>query len=137
MKCKALPQGPANSNWRWHSYVSVAIAIVAFLVFIAFHPLWKWDESYDKWAKAALYTSCLFGYLLKWGWHYRKARRFWALLGCLFVLHVVVFAPFLLSLVAGHGLSIALVLGVGGMFEFILLALAIALLMEKERRKVE
>ena len=136
MKCKALLPGHANSSWRWLSYMGVAIAIVAFLAFIAFHPLGKWDDSYDKWAKAALYTLCLLGYHLKWGWHYRKARRFWALLGCLFVLHVVVFAPFLLSFVAGHGLSIAVGSGVGGMFKFVLLALAVALFMGKEWRKV-
>lgn len=129
-------QEHAGGSWRWLSYVIIGIGIVTLLVALAFHPLGKWDDEYDKWIKGALYTCCLFGYLLKFGWRYRRARRFWALLVGLFVLHFAAFVPLLLLLLANRGLSIAMAVGVLGTCEFSLLAFGIALVMGSKRRKV-
>ena len=46
---------------------------------------------YDKWEQLAILTIILFGYLLKWGWHYKKQAKFWGLYLTAFVGHCAVF----------------------------------------------
>ena len=82
----------------------------------------KFDHSYDGWVQLAILTAGVFGYLLKWGWQYKRHAKFWRLYSITFFVHCAVFAT-----VLSHGRWHVLLLAVVGSCEIMALAAFIAL----------
>lgn len=93
MRLRVFRAANANSEMRWLWYVLIGVCLVVALVMWASSSPGKLDHRYDRWAELAMLTVLLFGYLLKWGWHYRRRARFWQLYSILFLAHCAVFVP--------------------------------------------
>ena len=78
---------------RWLWYVLTGIGVVFVIIFWGDSFPAVFDRRYAKWVELAILTFGLFGYLLKWGWHYRRRARFWKLYSILFLGHCAVFVP--------------------------------------------
>jgi hypothetical protein len=109
---------------RWFWYVLIAVCLVIALVMWASSSPVRFDNRYDGWAQLAILTAGVFGYLLKWGWHYRKRARFWQLCAVLFLGHCAVFVT-----VLSHGRWHVLILAVVGSLEVMALAALISWIM--------
>ncbi len=114
----------ANSAARWLWYVLIGVCLVVALVIWALSSPGKFDHRYDRWAQLAILTAVVFGYLLKWGWHYKERARFWGAYLIAFLAHCAVFVA-----VFSHGSWHILLLGIVGSFEIMALATLIALAM--------
>lgn len=81
----------ANSavRWLWYALIGVCLAVV--IVTWAFFFPGKYNHGYDKWAQLVILTATIFGYLLKWDWHYKKRAKFWGLYLTAFFGHCAVF----------------------------------------------
>jgi len=77
----------ATSNRRWFWYVLISIGVVVVSMEMGFHSYNPLSGNYYPWFQAAGLTVILFGYLLKWGWHYRKLQKFWKLYILLLAVH--------------------------------------------------
>lgn len=84
----------------------------------------KFDYGYDGWAQLAILTAGVFGYLLKWGWQYKRKAKFWRLYSITFLVHCAIFVT-----VFSHGRWHVLLLAVVGSCEIMALAAFIALAM--------
>lgn len=93
MRSRVFKVDSANSAMRWLWYALIGVGLVVALVMWASSSPTKLDHRNDRWAELAILTVLLFGYLLKWGWHYSKRTRFWELYAILFLGHCAVFIP--------------------------------------------
>src|SRR5271157_2026915 len=122
MRSRALQMANANSASRWLWYVLIGVCLVTVVVIWALSsPAGNFDHRYDKWAQFTILTVVLFGYLLKWGWHYKKHARFWRLCLILFLGHTAVFVP-----VFSYGRWPILLLGLVASLEIMAFATLIA-----------
>ncbi len=124
MKSKALEVGSAISVIRWLWYGMIATGLVAVLIFWANASPSKMDQRYDPWVQFAIFSCFVFGYLLKWGWRYRRSIRFWQLYALFLLAHGALFG-YILS----HGRLPVLLLALAGCFEFVAIALALVLIL--------
>lgn len=121
MRSRAFRADNANSAMRWFWYVVIGICLVIVLFIWATSSPGKFGHGYDGWAQLLILTAGVFGYLLKWGWHYRKRARFWQLYAAELLGHCAIFVT-VLSHARWHVLILALV----GSLEVIVLATLIA-----------
>ncbi len=119
-----MPTANANNALRWLWYVLIGVGLSILAVLWGLSSPGKYDHKYDKWAQLVMLTAILFGYILKWGWHYRRRSRFWELYSILFLGHCAVFV-----ILFSHGRWPNLLLGVAGYLEFVAVASLIALVM--------
>jgi hypothetical protein len=108
---------------RWLWYVLIGVCLVVAVYVWAIHSPSKVDHRYDKWAQLIILTAVLFGYLLKWGWHYKRRARFWRLYLILLLGHCAAFAAVfsygrwpipLLAIVASlEGMALATLIALG------------------------
>ncbi|MGH9568516.1 MAG: hypothetical protein ACRD4F_02675, partial [Candidatus Angelobacter sp.] len=80
-----------------------------------------------KWVQLAVLTAIIFGYLLQWGWHYRRKAKFWGLYFIFFLGHCLIFVS-----VFSFGRWPIPVLAVVGSIEIMGLATLIALAMNEK-----
>ena len=82
-----------NGKWRWPVYVLIGVCLVVtiFELSIAF-PRWQPTPLGKNLFLAFLVTVVLFGYVLHWGWRYRRIPRFWLAFAALASVHCAVFA---------------------------------------------
>jgi hypothetical protein len=106
-------------RWFWYSLIGVCL-VIALVLWASSSPV-RFDNRYDGWAQLAILTAGVFGYLLKWGWHYRKRARFWQLCLIVFLGHCALFVPLL-----SHGSWHVLILAIVGALETMALATLIA-----------
>jgi hypothetical protein len=123
MRLRALITGSANSGLRWLWYILVGICLVLGILFWASYFPGRMDHTYDGWAQFAILTICVFGYVLKWGWHYKGQSKFWAAYLVVLFAHCAVF----LTLFSSGSWPIAL-LAVVGSVETMALATLIVLI---------
>jgi Ca2+/Na+ antiporter len=121
MRSRVFRVANANSAVRWLWYAVIGVCLVVALFIWASSSPGKFDHRYDRWAQFAILTVALFGYLLKWGWHYKRQAKFWGLYLLAFLAHCAVFVT-----VFSHGSWHILLLGVVGAFEIMALAGLIA-----------
>lgn len=121
MRLKVLQTANASSPMRWLWYALIGVCLVVAIVIWASYSTGKSNHRYDRWAELVMYTTVLFGYLLKWGWHYKRRTRFWKLYSILFLTHCVVSVP-----VFSRGWWPPLLLGVIGSLEIMAFATLIA-----------
>jgi FtsH-binding integral membrane protein len=93
MRSRVLQAASANSAARWLWYALIGVCLVVVIVIWAFSSPGKFDHRYDKWAELVMLTTILFGYLVKWGWHYRRRPKFWRVYLILLLGHCAVFVP--------------------------------------------
>jgi hypothetical protein len=124
MRSRVFRTVNANSAARWLWYALFGVCLVVVLVMWAFSSPGKYDHGYDKWAQFAILTVVLFGYLLKWGWHYRRRAKFWGLYLTAFFGHCAVFVT-----VFSHGRWPILLLAIVGSVEIMAIATLIAVVM--------
>jgi len=98
-------------NWLVYSVVGLCLVIAVYLFSISF-PGWKPTAVERNLSSVVLGTIVLFGYLLKWGWRYRRLGRFWLAFVALMFAHTAVLVP--LSLYVEHWpvLGLGLIIGV-------------------------
>jgi hypothetical protein len=77
----------STTAFWWAVYIFVGIAFVGILLYWPFHSRQPWQRSYDSWIQAGILTAVVFGYLLKWGWKYRRKGKFWIIYLGLLALH--------------------------------------------------
>jgi hypothetical protein len=123
MRVKSFHSANATNAARWLWYALIGVCLVIALVIWAFFSAGKIDHSYG-WVQLAILTAGVFGYLLKWGWHYKRRTKFWGLYLIAFLVHGAVFVT-----VFSHGRWPILLLGVVGSLEIMALAALIALAM--------
>ena len=75
---------------RWLWYVLIGVCLVVVLFIWGSSSPGTYDHRYDKWAELVMLTAIVFGYVLKWGWRYRRRARFWKLYSILFLGHCAV-----------------------------------------------
>ena len=82
-----------NGKWRWPVYVLIGVCLVVaiFELSLAF-PRWKPTAIERNLFSAFLGTVVLFGYVLRWGWRYRRISRFWLSFAASASVHCAVFA---------------------------------------------
>jgi FtsH-binding integral membrane protein len=124
MRSRVFRADSANSSARWLWYALIGVCLVIALVMWASSSPGKYDHRYDGWAQFAILTACVFGYLLKWGWHYKGRAKFWGSYLIAFLAHCAVFVT-----VLSRGSWHILLLGVVGSLEIMGLATLIALAM--------
>lgn len=124
MKLKVIRAENANSESRWLWYALIGVCVVFGIVICAIYSPGKFDHSYDRWAQLTILTAGVFGYLLKWGWHYKRRVRFWAIYLTAFLAHCAVVVT-----VFSRGTWNILLIGIAGSFEVIALAMMVALAM--------
>ena len=109
---------------RWFWYVLIGIGLVfAIIVWGDSFPA-IFDRRYAKWVELTILTTTVFGYLLKWGWRYRRRARFWQIYSIMLLAHCALFIP-----VFSHGWWPIPLFAVFGSFEIMALAALIALAM--------
>jgi hypothetical protein len=121
MRSKVFRAGSANSAARWLWYALIGVCLVIALVVWASSSPGKFDHRYDSWAQLGILTIGVFGYLLKWGWHYKKRSKFWGLYSIAFIGHCALFVT-----VFSNARWPILVLAFVGSLEVIALATLIA-----------
>ena len=106
---------------RWLWYALIGVCLVVILLIWASYSSGKFDHGYDGWAQLAILTAGVFGYLLKWGWRYKRRVKFWELYSLTFLGHCAVFVA-----VFSQGRWHVLLLAVVGSLEVMALATLIA-----------
>jgi uncharacterized membrane protein AbrB (regulator of aidB expression) len=102
-----------GGKWRWLVYVVVGVSlVVAVYTFSMSHPRWKPTPIEKNLTSALLGTIVLIGYVLQWGWRYRRFPKFWLAFTALALLHCAVFL--LLSLWLDHWPVLMLGSTIGG-----------------------
>ena len=124
MRSRVFRADSASSAARWLWYVLIGVCLVIVLVVWASFSPGKFDHRYDRWAQFAILTASVFGYLLKWGWHYKGRAKFWRGYLIAFLVHCAVFVS-----VFAYGSWHILLLAVVGSLEIMALATLIALAM--------
>lgn len=124
MRSRVFRAANATSATRWLWYALIGVCLVIALVMWAFSSPGKFDHRYDGWAQLTILTAGVFGYLLKWGWHYKGRTKFWGLYLTAFLAHCAVFVT-----VFSHGRWPILLLAVVGSLEVMALAASITLAM--------
>ncbi len=90
-----------SGKWRWLAYVVVGVClVVAVYTFSMSFPRWKPTPIEKNSTSALLGTIVLLGYVLQWGWRYRRFPKFWLAFTALASAHCAVFL--LLSLYVDH-----------------------------------
>lgn len=131
MNMTVLRTVSANSGWRWLWYTLIGIGLVFAILSGGESFPAIFDQRYAKWGQFAILTVGLFGYLLNWGWRYRRRVRFWRFYFLLFIGHCAIFIP-----VFSYGRWPIPLLALLGSLEIMGLATLIALMMgEKLRRR--
>lgn len=81
-----------NSRWRWAGYALIGVCLaVAILVFSLRFPNWKPTPVEKNLTGVVLATMALFGYVLQWGWRFRRYPKFWLAFGTLAIAHCAAF----------------------------------------------
>ncbi len=124
MKSRVFRADSANSAARWLWYALIGVCLVIALVVWASSSPGKYDHRYDRWAQFAILTAIVFGYLLKWGWHYKARAKFCGSYLIAFLVHCAVFVS-----VFAYGSWHILLLAIVGSVEIVALATLIALAM--------
>lgn len=84
----------------------------------------KYDHRYDRWAQLAILTAVVFGYLLKWGWRYKRHAKFWGSYSIAFLTHCALFVT-----VFSHGEWHILLLAIVGSVEIMAIAATVSWVM--------
>ena len=127
MKVSATHAGDTGSRSRWLWYIAFGSALAMGLFawgFYGQHPL---GDLFLKWAQAMFLTVLLFGYLLKWGWRYRKSTKFWGLYAAVLIGHCAVYA-----FAFAHGPWPIVLLAIIASFEIMAIAAMISVAMDEK-----
>ena len=82
-----------NGKWRWLAYVVVGVCLVVALgEFSLRFPRWKASQFERNLLSICLATTVLLGYVLQWGWRYRRNPKFWLAFSAFASAHTAVFA---------------------------------------------
>ena len=127
MKSRVFTGESANSAMRWFWYILIAVCLVIALIMWASSSPVRFEHRYDGWAQFVILTAGVFGYLLKWGWHYRKRVRFWQLYAIALLGHGAVFVT-----VLSPGRWHVLILAIVGSLEVMALAALITWAMREK-----
>ncbi|MGH9568514.1 MAG: hypothetical protein ACRD4F_02665, partial [Candidatus Angelobacter sp.] len=112
-------------RWLWYILIGICFA-VAVIIWALYFP-GGINQKHYKWVQLAVLTAIIFGYLLQWGWHYRRKAKFWRLYFIFFLGHCVIFV-----FVFSFGRWPSPVLAVVGSIEIMGLATLIALAMNEK-----
>ncbi len=83
---------PLSGKWRWPVYVFVGVCLVVVIYAFSWQfPRWKPTAIEKNLFSVFLGTIVLFGYVLQWGWRYRRIPRFWLAFAALAFVHCAVF----------------------------------------------
>jgi hypothetical protein len=130
MNSLAMREANATNRWRWLWYTAIAICLCILIAVLAFlFPQSRLSVTFNKWAKFTIYTVGFFGYLIKWGWRYRKILKFWALFLAFLLGHIAIFLSLSLPLFSRQGPASNLILGMFAACEFVVMATIIAFAM--------
>ena len=78
--------------WRWIGYVLIGLCLVLGLsIFSLRFPNWKPTPVEKNIAEFLLVTLALLGYVLQWGWRFRRSPKFWLAYGALATAHCAAF----------------------------------------------
>ena len=78
---------------RWLVYAAVGVCLVIAIVEFSFRfPRWKASQFERNLLSICLATTVLLGYVLQWGWRYRRNRKFWLAFSAFAFVHSAVFA---------------------------------------------
>src|SRR5271166_3905190 len=67
-----------DGKWRWFVYVAIGACLVLVLgEFSLRFPRWKPSQLEKNVFSIFLATIVLLGYVLRWGWRYRRNPKFW------------------------------------------------------------
>lgn len=72
-------------------YTSIGLLVVLAALLSPTHVPPKFKIIEDKWGDLVVGTGLVFGFLARAYWHHRRSIKLWALLGFLFLLHLIVF----------------------------------------------
>ena len=114
----------ADSATRWLWYVLIGVCLVIALFAWASLSSGKYDHRYDRWAQLVILTAVVFGYLMKWGWRYKREAKFWASYLIAFLGHCALFVT-----VFSRGSWHVPLLAVAGSFEIMAIAFVVAWVM--------
>jgi hypothetical protein len=90
-----------SGKWRWLVYILVGVCLViAVSEFSMRYPRWKPTAIEKNLLSAFFSTVVLFGYVLRWGWKYRRIPTFWLAFAAFASIHCSVFA--VLSFCVAH-----------------------------------
>ena len=127
MKSMRFKADSASSATRFVWYVLIGIGLVVGLVMWGLFSPGKLDHRYDAWAQLLILTTGVFGYLLKWGWRYKKQSKFWGVYFLAFIAHCAVFAAMF-----SQGRWNVLLLAVIGSLEVTMIATLVATIVSKK-----
>lgn len=92
MGCSEERRMSLNSKWRWLGYVLIGVSLVIALGLLSLRfPGWKPTAIEKNLFAVFLGTMVLFGYVLQWGWHYRRNPKFWLAYTASAFVHCAVF----------------------------------------------
>jgi hypothetical protein len=81
-----------DTKWRWLVYVLVGICLVVAVTAVSLRfPRWKPTATENNLTSALLGTIVLLGYVLRWGWQYRRLPKFWLTFSALALAHCAAF----------------------------------------------
>ena len=124
MRTRVSKADRASSPWRWLWYVLIGVCLaIAVFIWASLSPE-KYDNTYDRWIQFAILTASVFGYLLKWGWHYAKQVKLWVTYMIALTAHGAV-----LGTLFSYGSWPVVVVAVVGSIEIMTIAFLVAWLM--------